>query len=316
VYELIRPRWFEFWKKPSALRITGNQVEIQAFASSPDAKSLFVLGRFAQGAMQVLDSPGKKFVPFLNGFSALEFVISPDRQWMAYTEYPTLNLWKSRLDGTQAVQLTSAPALMQQWSPDGKYLAYMDWTEIYIVSADGGAPQPIPPSGGQEVAPSWSHDGRSLFFNDFPYPGKPIKGIEILNLANRKISLMPGSAGYYVPSWSPDGKYLVAMAQNPSRMVLYSVETRQWRDLKRFDVPWGYWVWATDSKSIYMAPTIDQAGIYRLTIPDGNWTRINGMDGVNLRGTAGDAFLSLTANGQPALMSDTSVAQIYSLHWK
>jgi len=35
-------------------------------------------------------------------------VISPDRQWMAYSEYPSRHLWKSRLDGSEKVQLTSS----------------------------------------------------------------------------------------------------------------------------------------------------------------------------------------------------------------
>jgi serine/threonine protein kinase/Tol biopolymer transport system component len=315
-YELITPPWYEFWKKPSAVRITGNQLEIEALAPARDAKGIFVLGRLEQGAMEALDPQEKKFTPFLQGLSALQLIISPDRQWMAYTAYPTMQLWKSRLDGTDPVQLTDAPAYMEQWSPDGKWIAYMDWKKISIVSVDGGAPVAIPPSGGNQVAPSWSPDGKALFFNNFPYPGQPIKGIQVLDLATRMISLMPGSAGYYVPSWSPDGKYLVAMAQNPSRMVLYSAETKKWKDLKQFDFDWGYWVWASDSKSIYMAPTLQNPGIYQLTIADGKWAKISGMDGITLRGLAGDTFLSLTADGKPALMSDTSVSQIYSLRWK
>lgn len=299
VYEFIPPPWYEFWKKPSAVRITGNQVEIQAFVPSRDAKNLFVIGRLEQGAMQALDLQSKKFAPFLDGLSVLEFAISPDRQWMVYIEYPTMHLWKSRLDGSDRVQLTSSPAYWARWSPDEKWIAYMDWKRIYIISADGGVPQPIPPSAGDQVAPSWSHDGRSIYFNNFPYPGQPIKGIQVLDIATQKISLMPGSTGYYVPSWSPDGKYLVAMAQNPSRMVLYSPESGQWKDLKQFDFDWGYWVWAADSKSIYMAPTLRQIGIYQLTIPDGQWTKLSGMEAITLRGLGPDSFLSLTADGQP-----------------
>jgi serine/threonine protein kinase len=315
-YELITPRWYEFWKRPTAVRITGNQVKIEGAIPSHDGKSLFTLGRLEQGAMQALDTHAQKFIPFLGGLSALEFAISPNRQWMVYTEYPTMHLWKSRLDGSDRVQLTNSLAYWARWSPDGKSIAFMDWKKIYIISADGGVPQAIPPSDGDQVAPSWSPDGRSLYFNNFPYPGHPIKGIQILDLATQKISLMPGSTGYYVPSWSPDGKYMVAMAQNPSRMVLYSAETKQWRDLKQFEISWGYWVWAADSKSIYMAPTISEVGIYQLTVPDGKWTKLSGMDGVTLRGLAPDSYVSLTPDGQPALMSDTGVAQIYSLHWK
>ncbi|MGC2163402.1 MAG: hypothetical protein WA634_15950, partial [Silvibacterium sp.] len=269
-----------------------------------------------QGAMQALDLHAHKFTPFLGGLSALELTVSPDRQSMVYTEYPTMNLWKSRLDGSERVQLTDSPAYWPRWSPDGKLIAYMDWKKIYIISADGGVPQTIPPSDGDQVAPSWSPDGQSIYFNNFPYPGQPIKGIQVFDLATRKIAIMPGSVGYYVASWSPDGKYLVAIAQNPSRMVLYSAETKQWKDLKQFDTSWGYWVWNSDSRSIYMASTLGGNGIYQLTIPDGKWTRINGMDGVTLRGLAPDSYISLTAEGQPALMSDTSVTQVYSLHWK
>ena len=266
--------------------------------------------------MQALDPQTKKFVPFLNGISALQFVLSPDHQLMIYTEYPTMHLWKSRPDGTDRVQLTSSPAYMEQWSPDGKSIAYMDWKKIFIISADGGVPQQIPPSNGDQVAPSWSPDGRSLYFNNFPYPGQPIKGIQILDLAAQQISFMPGSVGYYVPSWSPDGKYLVAMAQNPLRMVLYTAATKQWKVLKQFDLRWGYWIWANDSRSIYMAPTLSDVGVYQLTVPDGKWTKLSGMDGITLRGLAPDAFLSLTADNRPVFMSDTSVSQIYSLHWK
>ena len=316
VYELVRPPWFEFWKKPHAVRITGNQVSIQASTPAHDSKSLFVIGRLDQGAMQVLDLQTKRFVPYLNGFSALQFVISPDRQWMAYTEYPTMNLWKSRIDGSDPVQLTHSPAFWDQWSPDGKLIAYMDWQKIYIISADGGAPQTIPPTGGDQVAPYWSPDGKSLYFNDYPYPGQPHKGLYVFDLASRQLSIMPGSQGYYVPLWSPDGRYLIAAAQNPSRMVLYTAATGQWKDLKLFDFPWGYCVWANDSKSIYMIGTEGQSGVFQLTIPGGIWTKISGLDGVNVSPAGWEAFVSLTADNRPVFMSDTSVSQIYSLRWK
>ena len=61
-----------------------------------------------EGSMRAYDPRTGKLVPFLESLSMLEFVISPDRQWMAYSEYPTRYLWKSRLDGSEKVQLTSA----------------------------------------------------------------------------------------------------------------------------------------------------------------------------------------------------------------
>jgi Tol biopolymer transport system component len=278
-----------------------------------DNQGLFVLGKTDEGAMRAYDPRSKKLLPYLDDLSMIEFVISPDRQWMAYTEYPTRHLWKSRLDGSEKVQLTSSTADMQQWSPDGKWLAYTDMQNVYMVSAAGGAPQQLTPDAMDGVAPSWFPDGKSIAFNNFPYPNKPFR-IHVIDLATRRISDMPGADRYYIPSWSPDGKYMVAMAPDPSRMVLYSARTKTWTDLRTFDVPAGYWTWASDSKSIYMVLVGGQNGIYQLTVPQGEWKQLCGLEGVNdPRGA--DSYLSLTPDGQPAIMSRTGVGQIYSLRW-
>ena len=313
LYELATPPWFAFWRKPTAARITGNQLPILAAAPMRDSQGLFVLGKTDEGAMRAYDPRSKKLLPYLDDLSMIEFVISPDRQWMAYSEYPSRHLWKSRLDGSERVQLTSSIALMQQWSPDGKWLAYTSFHNVYLVSAAGGAPEKLTPDGIDGVAPSWFPDGKSIAFNNYPYPDKPF-GIHVIDLATRRISDMPGADQYYVPSWSPDGKYVVAMAQNPPRMVLYSAQTKTWRDLRTFDVPWGYWVWASDSKSIYMGLILGNNGIYQLTVPQGEWKHLCGLAGVNDPQGA-DSFLSLTPDGQPAIMSRTGVGQIYSLRW-
>ena len=313
LYELATPPWFAFWRKPTAARVTGNQLPILSAVPMRDSQGLFVLGKTDEGAMRAYDPRSKKLLPYLDDLSMIEFVISPDRQWMAYSEYPSRHLWKSRLDGSERVQLTSSPAVMQQWSPDGKWLAYMDFNNVFLVSAAGGAPQKLTPDGADGVAPSWFPDGRSIAFNNFPYPNKPFR-IHVIDLATRRISDMPGADTFYVPSWSPDGKYMVAMAPEPSRMVLYSAQTKTWKDLRTFDVPWGYWTWASDSKSIYMVLVLGKNGIYQLTVPQGEWKQLCGLDGVN-DPTGGDSFLSLTPDGQPAIMSRTGVGQIYSLRW-
>ncbi len=314
VYELITPRWFEFWKKPAAVRITGNQVPILSSTPTRDGKGLFVLGRMDEGSMRAYDPRTGKLVPFLESQSMLEFVISPDRKWMAYTEYPSRYLWKSRLDGSEKVQLTNTYAVMQQWSPDGKWLAYTDWTNIYLVSADGGTPQILVSSGHNDVAPTWFPDGKSIAFNYYPFPDAGLPRIRVVDVASRKLTVMPNAEGYFVPSWSPDGKYLVAIAQNPSRMVLYSATTKTWKDLRLFDAPWGFWTWASDSESLFMVMTEGNNGIYRLTVPQGAWSKLTGLEGVNDPQDK-DAFMSLTPDGQPAIMSRTGVAQIYLSHW-
>jgi hypothetical protein len=41
---------------------------------------------------------------------------------------------------------------------------------------------------------------------------------------------------------------------------------------------------------------------------------MGGMERIDTRTL--DSFVSLTADGEPAIMSHTGVAQIYALHWK
>ena len=316
LYELIQPPWFEFWKRASAVRLTAGQIQLLAATPSRDNDGLFIIGRIAQGAMHVYDPGLKRFVPFLDGLAAADFQISPDKQWMAYRDYPQLHLWRTKLDGSENLQLTESPVFMPRWSPDSKWITFSDYKEVYRVSVDGDTPEKLTSEGKIEVSPVYWPDGKLIALNDFPTSGG--QKIKILDLATRKVSIMPGSEGFYVPSWSPDGKYMVAMANNPSRMVLYSAASKTWKDLLTFKSPWGYWVWANDSKSLYFAvrgaEPEGQSGMYRLTV-DGKLDLVAKYDGLTVSLNGWEGFPSLTSDGRMAMMSDTSVVQIYSLRW-
>jgi eukaryotic-like serine/threonine-protein kinase len=317
IYELIRPPWFEFWKSPAA-RLTAGQLDVLAATPSHDSSGLLIVGRIARGAMKVFDPAQKKFLPFLDDLPASFFVISPDKKWMVYAEYPRHYLWRSRLDGSEKLQLTDFYSAMPKWSPDSKQIVFSNWRQLFLVSADGGTPEALIPQPAGEVAPTWSADGKSIAFNDYPVPGH-LPGIKILELATRKVSIMTGSEGYYVPSWSPDGKYMVAIAQNPSRMVLYSAQSGDWKDLRKFEAPWGYWVWSNDSKSIYIAMADPEPGFepgfYRLSVPDGTWSPIATFNGFNISHDPLERFPSITLDGRVTMMSDASAVQIYSAKW-
>jgi serine/threonine protein kinase len=317
IYELIQPSWLEFWKKATTVRLTAGQIDVLGATPGRDNDGLFIIGRIAQGAMQAYDPKLKRFVPFLDGLAAADFVISPDKKWMAYKDYPRRHLWRSRLDGSEKLQLTDSVAWMPQWSPDSEWVAFSDFKEIYRVSIDGGTPEKLTAERKGEVAPSWP-DGKSIAFNDFPLPGQ-IRGIKVVDLATRKVSIMPGSEGFYVPSWSPDGKYMVAIAQNPSRMVLYTAESGTWKDLKIFKAPWQYWVWANDSRSVYFAmrgaEPGEEPGMFQLTIADGKWNQVAKFGELTFNRDGSEGFPSMTADGRLAMMSDTSVVQIYWAKW-
>jgi hypothetical protein len=63
-----------------------------------------------------------------------------------------------------------------------------------------------------------------------------------------------------------------------------------------------------------MALVQGQDGIYRLTVPEGKWEKLSGLEGIKV--SVSDSFLSLTPDGQPAIMNRTGGTQIYGLRWK
>ena len=56
-------------------------------------------------------------------------------------------------------------------------------------------------------------------------------------------------------------------------------------------------------------------GIYQLTIGTGKWKLAAKFDGLTVDLDGWEGFPSITADGQLAMMSDTSVVQIYSAKW-
>ncbi|HXP11117.1 MAG TPA: WD40 repeat domain-containing serine/threonine protein kinase, partial [Acidobacteriaceae bacterium] len=73
LYELLQPPWFAFWRKPTAARITGNQLPIVAAAAMRDSKGLFVLAKMDEGSMRAYDPRSKKLIPYLDDLSMLQF---------------------------------------------------------------------------------------------------------------------------------------------------------------------------------------------------------------------------------------------------
>ena len=269
IYEIVTPPWFEFWKRSTAVRLTAGQMSVLAATPSRDSTGLFMIGRIAQGAMHVYDAQQKRFVPFLDGLPAAAFVISPDRKWIVYADYPRHHLWRSKLDGSEKLRLTDIYAAMPQWSPDSKNIVFSDWNQLYLVSLDGGTPEKLVADPNNDVAPDWWPDGKSIAFNDFPRAGAGTPGNQSARSCHPKDIHHARFGGLLcalvVAGWKIHGR----VAQNPSRMMLYTGQSGTWRDLKKFDLPWGFWVWSSDSKSIYMAVISERA--WGVSSHDSRW---------------------------------------------
>jgi Tol biopolymer transport system component len=227
--------------------------------AQPDVsgRKIFVQGSQLRTELVRYDAAAKQFVPFLNGISATDVAFSRDGKWVAYTNLADNTLWRSRVDGTERLQLTYPPsaATLPSWSPDGSQIAYISgqfgktW-KIFLISAQGGSPEELLPEKIGEVDVSWSPDGTQLVFGRVSSYSGTIQ-IQIVDMKTRQASTFPGSTGLFSPRWSPDGRYLAAIAVEGShRLMLYDFHTQKWTQWLSDASNVGYHTWSPDSRSI------------------------------------------------------------------
>ena len=323
VFELAPPSFLRLFKGPSPVKLTQTALEISGMSPSRDGTRLFVIGSADQGAMVAYDLKAKRFMPFLGGLPAVMMEVSPDGQWIVYKSYPQESLWKCRVDGTERVQLATSefPTSIPRWSPDGKKIVFHEWKpkgpKLFVVPAEGGNVEEVVPDASNDptnqISGGWAGDGESVAYGEYPLPGTVAKGIHVWNFRTHTGSILPGSEGYYWPAWSPDGRWLIAVHPSPNRFMLYSPVTKAWTDFGESPKSSNWWVWSRDSKSIYYTAS---DGIYRIPLSKGKSEFFADFKGVKhpTNGTA--RIISMTPNDMPAIMSDASVQQIYSLEWK
>src|SRR5262245_58617796 len=94
------------------------------------------------------------------------WIFPQDGEWVTYVTYPEGDLWRSKVDGSQRLRLSSPPlrATLPRWSPDGKKIAFTALmpgkpAKTYLVSAEGGSPLQLTPEERREQDPGWSPDG-------------------------------------------------------------------------------------------------------------------------------------------------------------
>ena len=73
------------------------------------------------------DQPRRAWARYLSGISAADLDFSRDGEWVTYTLVPEGTLWRSRVDGSERLQLTIPPlrTSMPRWSPDSRFIVAM-----------------------------------------------------------------------------------------------------------------------------------------------------------------------------------------------
>lgn len=306
---------------PKPLQLTFSPLSLSSPLPSKAGKKLFLIGQTYRGELERYDGKSGKFAAFLGGISAEYIAFSKDGQWVAYASYRDGALWRSRVDGSERLQLTYPPmyAVLPRWSPDGKNIVFFEFAlaadepaRIYEIPSDGGAARRlIPDDSSQQMDPNWSPDGSKIVFagesND------PASAIRILDLANHQVSTLPGSRGLYSPRWSPDGRYIAAFSSDSKLLLLFDFQTQKWIELAGGSLSWLNW--SQDGKYLYMLDFRGKDAVVRVRISDHSEEQVADLTHFVSAGRYGGA-LALAPDDSPLLLRDTGSQDVYSVDWQ
>jgi Tol biopolymer transport system component len=310
-----------FRSDPKPIRLTSSPMSLSNPLPSKDGKKLFLIGQTFRGELMRYDSKEAQFTSFLGGISAEYVAFSRDGQWVSYVSYPDGSLWRSKLDGSERMQLTYPPIypVLPRWSPDGKKIVFFEFAlsadkpaRIYEISPDGGSPRLLlPDDHAQQLDPNWSPDGTKIIYagesND------PSSAIHLLDVASRKVTDVPGSQGLYSPRWSPDGRYISAFSADSKTLLLFDSQTEKWSELANGSLAWLNW--SHDGQYVYVLDYRGKNAVVRIRISDLSVEPVVDVKSFASSGRYGRA-LALTPDDSPILLRDTGTQDIYSVDWE
>jgi eukaryotic-like serine/threonine-protein kinase len=304
------------------VQLTSGQMDSSAPVFSRDGKKLFVIGSLPREEIIRYDAKSGQFVPYLAGVSADSLAFSTDGNWVAYVTFPEGTLWRSKVDGSQKLQLTFAQmqTTMPRWSPDGKQIAFVGYTlgkppKIYFIPADGGGAEQVMPGEKAEGYLSWSPDGKAIVFDDAPWMENMASenvALRVLDLATHKVMTLPGSQHLHTPIWSPDGRYIAAMAPDELTLMLFDIDAQQWKQLAKINNGWPNW--SRDAKYIYLDTLLGgEWFLCRVRVPDGKLERIASLKTISRQLGNMTQWTGLAPDDAPLLTRTSGTQEIYAL---
>jgi Tol biopolymer transport system component/DNA-binding winged helix-turn-helix (wHTH) protein len=311
-----------FFGRSAPEQITNGPLSYQAPITASSGDRIFFIGLNTRSELLSYDQRMDVFIPYAGTLSnARRVEFSRDGQWVAWIKQDDNSLWRSRVDGSERVQLTAKPlqVFMMHWSADDKRIVLMglepgrSW-KLYTIDADGGQLKALLNEDRNEADPDWSPDGSRIVFGRLPElmaKESGTKVISVLDVASGKVETLPDSEGLISPRWSPDGRYIAALSLDQTRLMLFDNATRKWRQLAQQNIADP--VWSRDGRAIYFHDFAQEGEpIYRFTLADDHAQRIADLRDLRSGDFVDYRFAGLAPGDIPLVNARMSTANIYS----
>jgi serine/threonine protein kinase/Tol biopolymer transport system component len=305
--------------KHEPVQLTFGPVDFYAPVPSRDGTKMFVTSEQRRGELVRYDWKTGQYVKFLSGISADCLDFSRDGQWVTYTTFPDESLWRSRVDGSERLQLSFPPmrAFRPRWSPDATKIVFTDLEsgkprKSYIVSADGGKPAQATTDNRSELDVGWTPDGNSLVFS----AGEKLESfaIYLFDLRTRQLSMLPGSEGMFSSQMSPDGRYVSAKTVDFKKFVVFDIAKQNWFELP-IQQNAGWQNWSRDGKYLYFGG-IDKAAawvLFRAHVGDWRIEQLAELKDIQFASGAFGAWLGWTPDDSALMLRDVGIQDVYAM---
>jgi eukaryotic-like serine/threonine-protein kinase len=309
-YLPMRRSWWQRHVEPRKLAALPLSLH-NATPNPRDGKTIFALGTRERGQLVRYDPETKQFSLFMGGISAEDVVFSRDGKWAAYRSFPDGILWRSRVDGSDRLQLSYARVGESiSFTPDGNSVTYDANGTINTVSIDGGDPKVIVKERGAFLA-DWSPDGSKLVYSGGG-------GITVVDQPSGKRTVVESAGGTWGFRWIGEDN-LVAASGLRSKFTLFNLKTNGWSDWPIEPEPRAVSRWGVspDHQYLYYATSGTEPELMRVRVGENRAQPVASLKDFDfamfIQLNGGDLWISFASDGSPLLLRDAGSQEIYAL---
>ena len=301
-----------FRRSSRPIQLTAGPLSYSGVSVSRDGKQIFAIGTMDRGELVCYEMKSHQFLPFLSGISAIFPTFSRDGRWVAYDSYPDRSLWRSRSDGSEKMQLTYPPMVVNNpiISPDGTKVAFTSAApnELKVVDMNGLLPPKTVTKGDDDnwaQARNWSPDGNLLLIY--------IKGeLAIYNMRTGKTLVVPASKdtiGY----WIDQNSILGLREGDNAKFLTFDLRTQKWADLATVATN-GIWKVSPDGKYVYYETGGEDPKAWRLRLADRQIEMITSLkEPSRARDLGWVGSIDIAPDGSPIFARNIGTQEVYAL---